>query len=146
MTQIDIAIVGAGAAGLAAAEAIAASPFSCAILEARDRIGRARLIPCNRLRVRWTWAASWLHSADRNPLAARFEARGLTIDRTPPPWERLSDSPTLPPADQIEFGGPSRPMRRDWKRPRANRMTRRPRRDRARQPLEPAAERLQRLL
>jgi monoamine oxidase len=103
MTQIDIAIVGAGAAGLAAAEAIAASPFSCAILEARDRIG-GRAHTLQSAAGPLDLGAGWLHSADRNPLAARFEARGLTIDRTPPPWERLSDSPTLPPADQIEFG------------------------------------------
>lgn len=103
MTQIDIAIVGAGAAGLAAAEAVAASPFSCALLEARDRIGgRAHTLasPAGPLDL----GAEWLHSANRNPLVSRLESMGLTIDRTPPPWERLSDSPTLAPADQIEFG------------------------------------------
>lgn len=103
MTQIDIAIVGAGAAGLAAAEAVAASPFSCALLEARDRIGgRAHTVASAAGPL--DLGAEWLHSADRNPLVARFEAQGLTIDRSPPPWERLSESPTLSPADQIEFG------------------------------------------
>jgi monoamine oxidase len=103
MTEIDIAIVGAGAAGLAAAEAVAASPLSCALLEARDRVGgRAHTLasPAGPLDL----GAAWLHSANHNPLVARFQTLGLTIDRTPPPWERLSDSPTLPPADQIEFG------------------------------------------
>jgi monoamine oxidase len=133
MTQIDIAIIGAGAAGLAAAEAIAASPFSCALLEARDRIG-GRAHTLNSVAGPLDLGAGWLHSADHNPLVARFEAVGLIIDRTPPPWERLSDSPTLPPADRIGFGRTFEAYE-----------------ERlgvfgARQPLEPAAERLQRLL
>ena len=103
MTQIDIAIVGAGAAGIAAAEAVAASSFSCALLEARDRIG-GRAHTLQSAAGPLDLGAEWLHSADRNPLVARLEGLGLTIDRTPPPWERMSDSPTLSPADQIEFG------------------------------------------
>ena len=32
----------------------------------------------------------WLHSADRNPWHAIAVAQGRTIDKTPPPWRRLS--------------------------------------------------------
>ena len=103
MTEIDIAIVGAGAAGIAAAEAVAASPFSCALLEARDRIG-GRAHTLDSVAGPLDLGAEWLHSADHNPLVSRLERLGLTIDRTPPPWERLSDSPTLSPADQVDFG------------------------------------------
>ena len=32
----------------------------------------------------------WLHSADRNPWQAIAVAQGRAIDKTPPPWRRLS--------------------------------------------------------
>jgi len=103
MHEVDIAIVGAGAAGLAAAEAVAASRLSGLLLEARDRLGgRAHTIasaigPLD-------LGCEWLHSADQNPLVARFEAMGLTIDKTPPPWTNIADSPSFSRQERALFG------------------------------------------
>jgi monoamine oxidase len=115
MNEVDIAIVGAGAAGLAAAEAVAASGRSGVLLEARDRLGgRGHTIasPVGPLDL----GCEWLHSADHNPLVARFQALGLTIDKTPPPWANLADSPTFSREERAQFGEAFLALD-GWKRP-----------------------------
>jgi monoamine oxidase len=85
MTEVDVAIIGAGAAGLAAASALAAAPLSVVVLEAQGRIGgRAHTVSLAGLPL--DLGCEWLHSADRNPLVEKIAATGLTIDKTPPPW------------------------------------------------------------
>lgn len=103
MHEVDIAIVGAGAAGLAAAGEVAASGRSAVLLEGRDRIGgRGHTLhtPVGPIDL----GCEWLHSADQNPLVARFQALGLSIDKTPPPWANIADSPMFSRAEQAEFG------------------------------------------
>ncbi|WP_297507475.1 FAD-dependent oxidoreductase [uncultured Caulobacter sp.] len=103
MDEVDIAIVGAGAAGLAAAEVVEASGLSGLLLEARDRLGgRAHTI--HSALGPMDLGCAWLHSADKNPLVARVEALGLTIDKTPPPWANIADTPVFSPARRAEFG------------------------------------------
>lgn len=85
MTEVDVAIIGAGAAGLSAARALTGAPLNVVVLEAQDRIGgRAHTVPLAGLNL--DLGCEWLHSADRNPLVAPIAASGLTIDKTPPPW------------------------------------------------------------
>lgn len=103
MDEVDIAIVGAGAAGLAAAEAVAASGLSGILLEARDRLGgRAHTISTSLGPI--DLGCEWLHSADVNPLVERVEALGLTVDKTPPPWGNIADSPIFSAEDRAAFG------------------------------------------
>jgi monoamine oxidase len=103
MDEVDIAIVGAGAAGLAAANEVADSERSCVLLEARDRLGgRAHTIasPVGPLDL----GCEWLHSADQNPLVDKIQALGLTIDKTPPPWANIADNPIFSPEERTAFG------------------------------------------
>lgn len=103
MHEVDIAIVGAGAAGLAAAEVVSASGLSSLVLEGRDRLGgRGHTIPSPIGPL--DLGCEWLHSADQNPLVARFEAMGLTIDKTPPPWANIADSPSFNRQERAQFG------------------------------------------
>ncbi|WP_454718409.1 flavin monoamine oxidase family protein [Caulobacter segnis] len=103
MDEVDIAIVGAGAAGLAAAEAVAASGLSGILLEARDRLGgRAHTIDTSLGPI--DLGCEWLHSADQNPLVERVEALGLTVDKTPPPWANITDNPVFPREARVAFG------------------------------------------
>jgi monoamine oxidase len=83
--MIDLAIVGAGAAGIAAAREARARGLTCIVLEASERIGGRA---CT---VEWEHhaldlGATWLHSADRNPLVPLAEQIGVAIDRAPTPW------------------------------------------------------------
>jgi monoamine oxidase len=82
----DVAIVGAGASGLAAAQRLAGSGLRCIVLEARGRIGgRGHTItPDGALHL--DLGCGWLHSADRNPFTAIAQGQGLTIDKTPAAW------------------------------------------------------------
>lgn len=83
--MIDLAIVGAGAAGIAAAREAKARGLTCMILEASKRIGgRACTIDWRGHAL--DLGATWLHSADRNPLGPLAEQRGFDIDRSPVPW------------------------------------------------------------
>ena len=66
--DVDVAVVGAGIAGLAAAGALTAAGLRCVVLEARDRVG-GRIWTSN------AWAdlpvdlgASWLHGTEGNPV------------------------------------------------------------------------------
>jgi|tagenome__1003787_1003787.scaffolds.fasta_scaffold20989816_14 monoamine oxidase len=85
--MIDLAIVGAGAAGIAAAREARDRGLKCIILEASERIGGRA---CT---IEWQGhaldlGATWLHSASRNPLGALAEQIGFDIDRTPVPWRK----------------------------------------------------------
>ena len=94
MTEVDVAIIGAGAAGLAAAGVLATAPLSVVVLEAQDRIGgRAHTTLLGGLSL--DLGCEWLHSADRNPLVEKIAASGLTIDKTPPPWANPEATPTF---------------------------------------------------
>ena len=83
--MIDLAIVGAGAAGISAAREAKRRGLSALILEASDRIGgRARSLSWNGHAL--DLGAGWLHSAERNPLVALAEQLERPIDRAPTPW------------------------------------------------------------
>lgn len=84
-TQVDVVVIGAGAAGIAAGRRLAASGASFVVLEARDRTGgRAHTQVMAGFPV--DMGCGWLHSAEQNPWTPIAEGLGLTIDRSPPPW------------------------------------------------------------
>jgi monoamine oxidase len=84
---VDIAIVGAGAAGLGAGGRLKRSSVAFALLEARDRAGgRGHTARVDGLPL--DLGCGWLHSARRNSWTAVAESRGLEIDRSRPAWEK----------------------------------------------------------
>ena len=82
-TADGVIVIGAGVAGLAAAAALRRRGIAVTVIEASDRIGgRAHTTTPPLLEAAFDHGASWLHAAERNPLAAlaqRWEER--TIDR-----------------------------------------------------------------
>lgn len=93
----DVIVVGAGAAGIAAARRLHDAGKRVMVLEARNRIG-GRAWTQNIAGFPLDLGCGWLHSADRNPWSAIAQGFGLAIDRTPPPWTR----PSLPIGFAIE--------------------------------------------
>ena len=82
----DVAIIGAGAAGIAAARTLAAQGKSVLVIEASDRVGgRGWTIGVAGMAL--DLGCGWLHSAERNPLVAEGEAANFTIDRGPSAWQ-----------------------------------------------------------
>jgi monoamine oxidase len=117
--ETEIAIIGAGAAGLGAAEVLAVSRESFLLLEAKSRIGgRAWSVTPQGLsgyllsdHFPLDMGCGWLHSADRNPWTGIAKDLGFTIDRTPPSWERQSCNQGLSAEDQKEFRRASRELK-----------------------------------
>ncbi|MFZ5693530.1 MAG: flavin monoamine oxidase family protein [Pseudomonadota bacterium] len=98
----DVIVVGAGAAGIAAARKLHDAGKRVILLEARARIGgRAWTSRVGSLPV--DLGCGWLHSADRNPWSAIARELGLQIDKTPPPWTRPSLDIGFPIEDQQDF-------------------------------------------
>jgi len=82
---IDLAIVGGGAAGTAAAREANARGLSAVVLEASDRIGgRTHSVEWREHAL--DLGATWLHSAERNPLVPLAGQLNVRIDRSQTRW------------------------------------------------------------
>lgn len=97
-------IVGAGAAGLAAAQRLRQAGFYALVLEARGRVGgRGHTVsPAPGLDL--DLGCGWLHSADRNPFVRIAEAEGFTLDRTPAAWGKAQSGFGMSDAERAAFG------------------------------------------
>ena len=79
--EVDVAIIGAGAAGIAAARKVAAAGRRFVLLEASDRIGGRCLTDTRTFGVPYDRGAHWLHMPEINPVAKLARAvrlRGLS--------------------------------------------------------------------
>ncbi|WP_164867792.1 flavin monoamine oxidase family protein [Rhodovarius crocodyli] len=74
----EVVIIGAGAAGIAAARALRSQGRSCLVLEGGPRVG-GRAHSCATLGSPLDHGATWLHAADRNPLT-RFATAAKNHD------------------------------------------------------------------
>jgi monoamine oxidase len=83
--DLDVVIVGAGAAGVAAARRLKTSVLSAMVLEATARVG-GRAWTCDVAGLPLDLGCGWLHSADRNPWTGVAEAAGFAVDRRTPAW------------------------------------------------------------
>ena len=85
-SDYDVAIIGAGAAGIAAARRLSERGCSVILLEASNRIGgRAWTMGLRDMPL--DMGCGWLHSAGRNPLVTIGEAAGFTVVKGPNAWE-----------------------------------------------------------
>ena len=92
-SEVDVAVIGAGAAGIGAARRLVASGTASAlVLEARGRAG-GRTWTVEKDGLPLDLGGEWLHSADRNVLTPLAEALGFAIQRRRPEWTtRLRNS------------------------------------------------------
>jgi monoamine oxidase len=86
LTDVDVAVVGAGAAGLAAAHRLRERGIGTLVLEARDRVGGRAHTVVTAAGLPVDLGCGWLHSADRNPWVPIARQLGFGIDETLPGW------------------------------------------------------------
>jgi monoamine oxidase len=85
MSVFDVAVIGAGAAGIAAARRLVAAGRRVVVLEARSRAG-GRAHTDHSLGAPADLGAAWLHFATINAWTPQAEAGGFTILRRSPGW------------------------------------------------------------
>ncbi|MBX3579236.1 MAG: FAD-dependent oxidoreductase [Rhizobiaceae bacterium] len=83
MTDVDVVIVGAGAAGLAAAKTVRAAGLSFKVVEAMDRIGGRAFTSSDHFGVPFDIGCAWLHAADRNPFFEEAKTADWTLHHHP---------------------------------------------------------------
>src|SRR5262249_7562178 len=81
---VDVIIVGAGAAGIAAARRIIAARRRLAIFEATDRVGGRCFTDTHTFGIPYDRGAHWLHMPDTNPVAKLGLKSGLDVYAAPP--------------------------------------------------------------
>jgi len=79
MEDVDVVIVGAGSAGLAAAKTLQAAGRSFKLLEAMDRIGGRAFTSSEHFGIPFDVGCAWLHAADRNPYFEEARAANWTL-------------------------------------------------------------------
>ena len=106
-SEVDVAVIGAGAAGIAAARRLVeAGGVSVLVLEGRDRPGgRAWTAPSDVGPL--DLGCEWLHSADRNVLAPLAERLGFAIHRRRRDWSM-----------QLRYNGETEEAEQEWLRTR----------------------------
>jgi monoamine oxidase len=82
--ETDVAIIGAGAAGIAAARKVAAAGKRFALIEASDRVGGRCITETKTFGVPFDRGAHWIHMPDINPVAKLAQRTGLDIYPAPP--------------------------------------------------------------
>jgi len=83
--EVDVIIVGAGAAGIAAARRLAAANRSFRLFEAADRVGGRCATDGKIFGVPYDLGAHWMHNPDGNPLVAAAAAGKSGLDVYPAP-------------------------------------------------------------
>ncbi len=78
-SDIDVVVVGAGAAGLAASRALIEAGHTAMMFEARDRIGGRAWTDSDTFGVPIDRGCSFLHSADINPLTDIAKRLGFSV-------------------------------------------------------------------
>jgi monoamine oxidase len=103
MSECDVIVIGAGAAGLGAARRLATAGVAVRVVEARNRVGGRAWTARDPSGLPIELGCAWLHSADENELCALALRSGLTIDQTRPPWRTQMNDVGFAPADQADF-------------------------------------------
>ncbi len=102
-SSVDVAIIGAGAAGLGAAHALQNSGLSTIVLEARDRVGGRGYTVQAAPDVIFDVGCGWLHSADKNSFVAIADRLNFEVNKALPPWRERAFGKAFPQTERDDF-------------------------------------------
>ena len=102
-SEIDVVVIGAGAAGLGAAHALKRAGRSFVVLEARMRVGGRGHTIAAAPGITFDLGCGWLHSADQNAFVKIAEGLDFEIDRKLPPWRERAWGKSFPPEERADF-------------------------------------------
>jgi monoamine oxidase len=103
-SEIEVAIIGAGAAGLGAAHALKRAGVSFVVLEARDRAGGRGHTITAAPDIPFDLGCGWLHSANHNAFVKIARELDFEIDKTLPPWrDRIAVGSAFPAEERADF-------------------------------------------
>jgi monoamine oxidase len=102
-SEVDVAILGAGAAGLGAAHALQGTGLSTVVLEARHRVGGRAHTILAAPNITFDLGCGWLHSADKNSFVGIAQQLDFEIDQTRPPWREQSFDAGFPRDERLDF-------------------------------------------
>lgn len=98
----DVAIIGAGAAGMAAARQLQASGLRAVIFEARNRVGGRTFTDSTALDRPFDFGAHWIHVPDINPMTQHATTKGHKLIRSDPEDATFfRDGSAVPEAPQL---------------------------------------------
>jgi monoamine oxidase len=103
MRELDVIVIGAGAAGLAAARRLATARLSIRVLEARNRLGGRAWTLRDPTGLPIELGCGWLHSAEENEWCIVASTLGFALDRTRPPWRTQLNDIGFPAPDQDDY-------------------------------------------
>ena len=104
-SSVEVAIIGAGAAGLGAAHALKDAGLNIILLEARKRVGGRGYTVQAAPDVVFDLGCGWLHSADKNSFVAIAERLNFEINRELPPWRERAFGKSFPQEERAAFIG-----------------------------------------
>src|ERR1035441_488197 len=99
-SEVDVAIIGAGAAGLGAARALESSGLSLIVLEARDRVGGRGHTIMAAPDITFDVGCGCLHSADQTSFVRVAKQLKFDIDKPRPPWREQGFDAVFPPSER----------------------------------------------
>jgi hypothetical protein len=83
-SRVDVIVIGAGAAGIAAARRVVAAGGKLAVFEATDRVGGRCYTDTRTFDIPYDRGAHWIHMPDTNPVAKLGLKTGGDIYAAPP--------------------------------------------------------------
>ena len=102
-SDVEVVVVGGGAAGVAAAKHLHRAAVDCLLVEARPRLGGRAYTVVDPSGFALDLGCGWLHSADRNPWVRVAEEEGVALDKSLPPWQRRTLETGFSRAEQAAF-------------------------------------------
>lgn len=101
--SVEVAVIGGGAAGIAAARKLTAHHIDCLIVEARSRLGGRAFTVEDPSGFALDMGCGWLHSVDCNPWVGVATSQGCVFSKATPPWGRATMTQIMPLDQQRAF-------------------------------------------